>query len=45
MTKLLSQIANNRNSSKVSIEQQRLEMLGDSAAMEMEAQERPELVA
>lgn len=45
MTNFLSQMANNRNSSKVSIEQQRLEIPGDIAAVEMEVQERPELVA
>ena len=45
IAKLPSQIANNRNSSIVSIQQQRLEMPGDIAAMEMEARERPELVA
>ena len=45
MTKLFSQMANNRNSSKVSIEQQRLGIPGDLAAVEMEVPERPELVA
>ena len=46
MAKFLSQMANNRNGSKVSIgEQQRLEKPGDIAPVEMEVQETPELVA
>ena len=53
VTKFLSQMANNRHSSKVLNEQQRFEMTGDIAATEMEAQaavevdaqERRELVA
>ena len=45
MPKFLSQMANNRKSSKVSIEQQRIELPGNIAAVEMEVQERAELVA
>ena len=54
VTKYLSQMASNRNSSKVVINQKRLEMPGGDiaavemeaqAVMEMEAQERRELVA
>ena len=43
MTKFLNQMANNRNSSKMPIEQRRLEIPGDIAAVEMEVQERPEM--
>ena len=45
VTKFLSQMASNRNRSKVVIEQQRLEMPGDVEVVEMGAQERRELVA
>ena len=45
VAKFLSQMANNRHSSKVFIEQQRPEMPGDIAAVEMEAQETRELEA
>ena len=45
MTNFLSQMANNRKSNKVLIEQQGLELPGDIVAVEMDAQERPELVA
>lgn len=45
MTKFLGQMANNRNSNKVLIQRQCLELPGDIVAVEMDAQERPELVA
>ena len=45
VTNFLSQMASNRDRSKMVIEQQRLEMPGGVAAVEMGAQERRELVA